>query len=260
LNIATNLYLSGGVMAARTNYLWIGELVGQLLAILINTVSVLFLLPYFWGFDAALPAFGSLVYFFFGFITLINLIALGWRWRRTQQRLDTISAQPARWLARWHYDQWTWQEYAQRERNQSYWTLAKWSIPFLGIAGFVAYVWLQFFGQPILAPLLTVMGVNLLVLLVQIGVLPYHRILNTAPEAIITAEGVCIGGSAYFWQQGNTRLRSLTLVEGQPSTLEFKLRVQNGRNRSSPIVRVPVPAGYESQAQQVVARLTLQHR
>ncbi len=88
-------------MVVRTNTLWIGELVGQLLTILINTASVLFLLLYFFGFGAEGAAFHNLAYLFFGVITLINVVAIGWQWRRTQQRLDTINAQPGQWLARW---------------------------------------------------------------------------------------------------------------------------------------------------------------
>ncbi|MFZ4659938.1 MAG: hypothetical protein ACOYNY_23210 [Caldilineaceae bacterium] len=94
-------------MVVRTNTLWIGELVGQLLAILINTASVLFLLPYFFGLGAAGAAFLNLVYLFFGVITLINVVAIGWQWRRTQQRLDTINAQPGQWLAHWQAAQYT---------------------------------------------------------------------------------------------------------------------------------------------------------
>lgn len=70
-------------MVARTNLLWSGELVGQLLTILVNTASVLFLLPYFFGLGAEGAAFRKLVYLFFGVITLINIIAIGWQWRRT---------------------------------------------------------------------------------------------------------------------------------------------------------------------------------
>ncbi len=246
-------------MVARTNLLWLGELVGQLLMILVNTASVLFLLPYFFGLGTEGATFLNLVYLFFGVITLINVVAIGWQWRRTQQRLDAITADPAQWLARWHYDQWTWQEYAQRERSRHYWTIAKWSIPILLIAAFVSYLWLQTFGQRILWPMLAVMGINLLALLVQNAVLPYYRILKTAPEAIITADGLYIGGSAYFWRQGNASLRSLNFVPGQPNTLDFALCIRKGRNSSTQTIRVPVPVGNEAQAQQVIARLVPTH-
>jgi len=243
-------------MVARTNFLWLGDLVSQVLSILVSIAAVMFLVPYFLGGNADFPAFGYFIYFFFGFITLINIGIVIWRWRRLKQRVDEISTQPDQWLARWHYDEWTWQEYAQTERRRAYWTAAKWSLPILLIGVLVVYIWLQLFGQQILWPLLIVIGVNLMVLLLQVGILPYYRILNTAPEAIITPEGICIGGNAYFWQKGNASLRSIALVQGQPSALEFKLRVQNGRNSSIQRVRVPVLSGYEKQAQQVVERLT----
>ena len=107
--------------------------------------------------------------------------------------------------------------------------------------------------------MLAVMAVNLLALLVQTGILPYYRILNTAPAAIITADGLCIGGSAYFWRQGNASLRALSFTPGQPNTLDFTLRVRKGRNSSTQTIRVPVPVGNEAQAQQVIERLTPTH-
>ena len=246
-------------MIARTNTLWIGEWVGQLFVILVNRASLLILLPYFLGLGAENTAFFNLVYLFLGVITLINIAVIGWQWRRTQQRLDAINADPTQWLARWHYDQWTWQAYAQRERRQHYWVIAKWSIPVLFFTAFISYIWLQAFGQSILWPMLAVMGVNLLALLVQIGILPYYCILNTAPEATITADGLCIGGSAYFWRQGNASLRALRFTPGQPNTLDFTLRIRKGRNSSTQTIHVPVPVGNEAQAQQVIERLTPTH-
>lgn len=243
-------------MVARTNFLWIGDLVSQVVSILVSIAAVMVLLPYFLGANAEFPDFGYFIYFFFGFITLINIGTVVWRWRRTQQRMDEVSTHPEQWLARWRYDSWTWQEYAQSERRRAYGSIAKWSLPILLIGAFVGYVWLQMFGQQIRWPMLTVIGINLAVLLFQVGILPYYRILHTAPEAIITPEGVCIGGNAYFWQKGNARLRSVALVQGQPNTLEFKLRIQNGRNSSTQVVRVPVLSSNETQAQQVIEKLT----
>lgn len=242
-------------MVARTNFLWIGDLVIQVVFLLVSIGAVMFLMPYFLGVNGGFPDFGYFIYFFFGIITLINMGIVIWRWQRTKQRVDAIITQPAQWLARWRYDQWTWEAYAQRERRRAYGAAAKWSLPILLIGALVGYVWLQMVGQQILWPMLTVIGINLAILFFQVGILPYYRILNTAPEAIITPEGVCIGGNAYFWHQGNARLRAVTLVQGQPSTLEFKLRVQNGRNSSTQVVRVPVMSGNEGQAQQVVERL-----
>lgn len=241
-------------MVARTNFLWVGDLVSQLLSILVSIAAVVLLLPYLLG-SSELLSFTYTVYFFFGFVTLINLGIILWRWQRMQRRIEAICAQPAQWLARWHYDHWTWQQYAQSERSQSYGAVAKWSIPFLLISAIVAYLWSQVLDQQVLAPLLTIIGLNLGVFFLQGTVLPYYRILNTAPEAIITPAGLCIGGSAYFWQEGNASLQSVDLAPGDPSALEFKLRVRRGRNRSTQVVRVPVLPGHETQAQQVVIAL-----
>lgn len=102
-------------------------------------------------------------------------------------------------------------------------------------------------------------GVNLLALLVQSAVLPYYRILNIAPEAMITADGLCTGGRSYFWRQGNANLRALSFMPGQPNTLDFTLHIRKGRNSSTQTIRVPVPVGNEVQAQQVIARLVPTH-
>lgn len=243
-------------MVTRTNFLWVGDLVSQLLSILVSIAAVVLLLPYLLGGSSELLAFTYIVYFFFGFVTLINLGIILWRWLRMQRRIAAICAQPAQWLVRWRYDHWTWQQYAQSERTQAYGAVAKWSIPFLLISAIVAYMWSQVLDQQVLGPLLTIIGLNLGVLFLQGAVLPYYRILNTAPEAIITAEGLCIGGNAYFWQQGNANLQSVDLAPGQPGALAFKLRVRRGRNRSTQVVRVPVLPGHETQAQQVVTALT----
>ena len=244
-------------MVMRTNFLWLGDLVSQVIAMVAGMAAVMVLLPHFFAVNGESPTFGAFMYLFFWFITLLNVGSTIWHWQRRQRRIDAVSMQPEKWLARWHYDQWTWQTYAETERRQAYWSLAKWSIPVLLIGAFVTSMWLQIFGQPILWPLLVVIGINLTVLLLQVGVLPYYRVLHTAPEAIITKESVWIGGAVYFWQQDNTGRCAVTLVQGQPSTLEFKLQIRNGRNSSNPRVRVPVPAGYEQQAQRVIDLLTV---
>lgn len=245
-------------MVARTNFLWPVDLVSQVISIVASMTAIMFLLPYFLVGNGGFPTFAYLINGALAFITIINVFIIIGRWQRTKQRVGAVSAHRGQALVCWHYDQQTWQVYAQRERRHAYRLLAQWSIPFLFIGVFVVYMWLQSFGQQIFWPMLIGIGVNLLVILVKVGLLPYYRILNTAPEAIITPDGLCIGGSVYFWRQGNATLRSVTLQEGQPSMLEFKLRVQNGRSTSTQWVRVPVLPGCEAEAQQVVEALPTQ--
>lgn len=49
--------------------------------------------------------------------------------------------------------------------------------------------------------------------------------------------------------------RSLALTKSESSALVFTLHVRNGRSSSMPVVRVPVPAGYEAYAEKLVATL-----
>src|SRR6476469_1552514 len=100
-------------MVERTNFLWLGDLVGQVVLFLTSIAAVMFLVPHFLAGNSEFPPFGYFIYYFFGFITLINIIIVIVRWRRMKQRVDAVSVHPEQWLVRWHYDQWTWQEYAQ---------------------------------------------------------------------------------------------------------------------------------------------------
>ena len=75
------------------------------------------------------------------------------------------------------------------------------------------------------------------------------------PTAIITPEGLCIGGCAYFWRRGDATLCAVTLRQGEAEVLEFKLRVQHGRRTANQTVCVPVPLGHRTEADTVVAAL-----
>jgi hypothetical protein len=248
-------------MLVRTNFLWIGQLLADLFVVLTTVASLLYLLPYWAHADYASIDFG--IYLFIGLPALWFPITLGWGWQKLQQRITTMIGHREQWLARWSYDQRTWQEYAQSERRRTYRHLAKWYAIFLLMGALIGIPWSQMFGQTSVIHLLLVVSVGLLVTFVQVTLVPYYRALNTAPEAFISTEGICIGGTVYFWEQAHSnfwqpsglKIRSLTLVEGQPNTLEFKLYLRSGRSSSSPVVIVPIPAGCESQVMQVLAQL-----
>lgn len=249
-------------MLTRTNFLWSGELLANLLVVWTISAAFLYLLPYFAHADYASVDFGIYL-IFVGFPVLVSPVAFGWGWRKLEQRVTTMIGHREQWLAHWRYDQHAWQEYAQHERHRSYRSLAKWYMIFLALSAFIGIPWGQMFGQDAVLHLLIVLSVGLLVTFVQVTLVPYYRVLNTPPEAIISTEGIYIGGTVYFWQPENanlwqhssTAIRSLTLVQGQPNMLEFKLHVRSGNDHSRPGVYVPVPAGHEAQAQQVIERL-----
>lgn len=243
-------------MVTRTNFLWVGDLVSQVVVTVASIAAFIVVIPYFFAAVGKAPTVDTGLYRFFGLIVLINIGYTIWRWQRTQRWMDAVRMHPEKWLAHWHYDQRAWQTYAESERSQAYWSLAKWSLPVLLLGALITYGWLQILGLSIFGPLLVVIVINLAIVLLEVGVLPYYRVLQTTPQALITEESVWIGGTVYFWRHDNSSLRAVRLIQGQPNTLEFKLQVHTGRYPSFPSVRVPVPPGYEQQAQQVVDLLT----
>lgn len=243
---------------AQKNLLWPVDLVSQVVSIVVSMTAIMLLLPFVLS---GRPGFAAITYSLNGalaIIMLVNVFMIIGRWQRTKQRVSAMSVYHSQVLAHWRYDQKTWRAYAESERRYAHSYLARWTLPGLIIGLSVVYLWLQLFGQQVLSPLLTAGSVNLLVLLVKTGLLPYYRVLNTPSEAIITPDGLCIGGGAYFWRQGNAKLCTVNLQQGQPSMLVFNLRVQNGRTTSTQSVRIPVPVGCAAEAATVVDALTPQ--
>jgi len=243
------------MMSARTNFLWTGDLVSQVVAIVVSMMAIMVLLPHLLAGSRDLPAFAYFTNVALAVVTLLNVFSCLGRWERTKQRVAAVTAHRGQALVCWRYDQQAWQAYAQAERRRAYMYLAKWSAPFLFVGAFVLYMLLQAFGSSFFWPLLSAMGVNLLVVLVRVGILPYYRIRQTVPTAIITPEGLCIGGCAYFWRQGDATLDAITLRQGLAQVLEFKLRVQQGRRAVSQTVYIPVPLGHGTEAATTVAAL-----
>lgn len=242
-------------MVARTNFLWPGDLVSQVVAIVVSMTAIMFLLPVLLAGSRELLTFTYLRNGLLLLITLLNVLSCLGRWQRIQQRVAVVTAHQGQALVGWRYDPPTWQAYAKRERRRAYMRLAQWSVPVLLIGALVIYSLLETFGAHLFWPLLDAIGANLLVIFVRIGVLPYYRILHTAPAALITLDGLCIGGNAYFWRRGDATLCAVALQHDQVQQLEFKLRVQYGRTRAIETVQVPVPAGRVAEAETVVAVL-----
>lgn len=242
-------------MLARTNFLWSIDLVSQVISTVVSMTALMLLLPYVLSSRAEVATLAYGINSALAIIMVTNVLMIIGRWQRTQQRVGAISVYHSQALVHWHYNQKTWRAYAESEWDHAFRLLARWLLPGVMLGGAVVYIWLQVFGEQILWPLLSAVGVNLFVLLAKTGLLPYYRILNTRPEAIITPDGLYIGGVVHFWRQGNAMLRAVTLQQGQPHVLQFNLRVQNGRTTSTHHVRIPVPPGCEVEAATVVDAL-----
>ena len=78
-------------MVARTKFLWPGDLVSQVVSIVISMTAVMVLLPYFLAGSRGFSPFVYVVNVCLGLITLINVIVIIGRWQRTKQRVIAMS-------------------------------------------------------------------------------------------------------------------------------------------------------------------------
>ena len=155
-------------------------------------------------------------------------------------------------LVHWHYTDDSWKEYTEAEykRDKS----SKKTL-FLIVAG-----WSILFG--ILFPLFdpesgiyVTYALGALVVLIGIvaylsALIPYRRNLSQGGEAIISRTGVYLNGQLHSWNVAGMKLDRVEFVSTEePHYIEF---VYSGELSAYP-VRVPVPAGEDEKALEVVA-------
>jgi hypothetical protein len=85
----------------------------------------------------------------------------------------------------------------------------------------------------------------------------HQRMCQRVGEAYIGRDAAYCDGSYWSWTMPGCSLERLELVAGPRGTLQFTLRVWQGRTGTVPhTYRIPVPAGHEEEAREVIARLT----
>ena len=75
------------------------------------------------------------------------------------------------------------------------------------------------------------------------------------PEARISADGLMLGAEFHAWRGWGARLERCALVEGTPPQVEIVYSTPQRYSRTETSVRVPVPAGRESDAAGLARRL-----
>jgi hypothetical protein len=75
------------------------------------------------------------------------------------------------------------------------------------------------------------------------------------PEARISADGLMLGAEFHAWRGWGARLERCALVEGTPPQVEIVYSTPQRYSRTETSVRVPVPAGRESEAAGLARRL-----
>lgn len=72
--------------------------------------------------------------------------------------------------------------------------------------------------------------------------------------AYIGVRGVCLNGKYHTWDYYGGRLERVELMTDSPCRVEFDIVTSTGDTTSLQTVKVPVPAGREQEAGQVMAR------
>jgi hypothetical protein len=75
------------------------------------------------------------------------------------------------------------------------------------------------------------------------------------PEVYVGPEAAVVDGKYIHWTGYGVRLVGLTMVGGDPPVLEFEVRTSSGESTTTHTHRVPVPAGREEEAEQVMEHL-----
>lgn len=242
-------------MKHRTNLLWKGELLIQIATmVVVSSPATIMPIYFLWrGGENLEYAVGILV---FGVLILsLAMLFLRWMWQMRNADVQWLLAHPARWLLHWHYEQASWQHYARSERNQN---LLEWAIiaTFFAVISLITMITTSLGSiiEGILYCLIAYAIIVVPLLFLQV-LLPYVRILYTAPEAYVTRSEVCIGGNYYNWRNSGAVLIDVQLHGGDPYRLELTIALDARRRLN---VRIPVPLGQESSAQQVVDELSRQ--
>lgn len=159
-------------------------------------------------------------------------------------------------LARWHYDPSEWRRFVERDfQRQKRRRLKRFALLAVVVIAFSAMVAFldeeaRLLGLGIAIAVLPVAGALLVILPRRV----YRRRLEQPGEALISADGIRLAGSYHIWNQPGYRLNGASLAEGDPPALCFAIGYRTKHGWQEYELHVPVPAGREGEALQILAR------
>ena len=223
-----------------------------------------------WAAVGALTALGAIVPFFvmdgmnggfglsclFGFVTILCGVGTLMYLYRAYTLGKILSGEEL--VVRWTYGPEEWARYAEAEHGRD--KTGKIILFFIisGFALFFGILFLIFGGKAGLAVFLSMVG-----LIVLIGgvaflsiLLSYRANKTRTGEVFIARTGVYLNKTLHNWNMFGSRLDSVQLLQEESCLLEFaySFPARHGRQRTE--VRVPVPAGKEVEAEQILAYFT----
>jgi hypothetical protein len=161
-------------------------------------------------------------------------------------------------VARWTYSPQEWTRYAEAEHGRD--KEGK-TILFFIISGFALFfgvLFLIFGGEAGLIVFLAMLGlIALMGGVAFLSILLSHRANQTRTgEVFIARTGIYLNKSLHNWNMFGSRLDSVQLLREESPLLEFVYSYPARNGRQSAEVRVPVPAGREVEAEQILVFFT----
>jgi hypothetical protein len=164
-------------------------------------------------------------------------------------------------LAHWTYSEQEWRSFHDAERRRANTVLLWASVSLVAVALVLVAVglftptdrgaWLAAAGAVGLTAALVA------ALLGGANAAGHRRSFTSTREAFVGRESAFINGTHHRWTALGTTLDTVELLPagpaGQPAAIQFNLLLQSRHGRGSQSVRVPVPAGREDEARQVLA-------
>jgi hypothetical protein len=161
-------------------------------------------------------------------------------------------------LARWHYTAEEWREFTGVDLVRESGSMRKLLI-LVGVI--MLLVWLPFaIFDP--KPALFVGAILLVVWVLcfiasRVTIAKFRkRAEGPAQEILIGQDALLLGDDLHIWRGWSGRLEGAVLTEGPPLQLQILYSTPTKGGRQEHDVRVPVPAGREAEAQQLVRRLS----
>jgi hypothetical protein len=161
-------------------------------------------------------------------------------------------------LAHWTFDQDEWGRYTQNEHDRGL-NQAKKTALWTFVIALGVMVLISLFAGALTSPVvwLVILGVAVFFTVIFGGLLyigaqsNYATNRRGAGEVYIGQTAVYFGTRLHTWKGAYTSLRKVLFELGDPSVVEFQYRVGTGDNASLQEVRIPVPRGRETEAQEV---------
>jgi MFS family permease len=189
---------------------------------------------------------------FFALCALIGAIVI-WRVARAQDKLLNGT-----FLAHWTYSEAEWKAYAEEEHKTN---KKEKLLLFYMVAGFSVFFGVIFLILDFESGVFVSMV--LLGLIIFIGFiawlsiyLPKWRNQKHRGEVYIGKHGVYINGQIHPWDILGAKLEDISFKDGHPAQIIFTYSSPNRYNRNINSARIPIPEGYEKEAEKVVSQIS----